>query len=342
MTQHSPTPNEWQILVEAALAFRAMEPWKWLSSDMLWGVQNPETGEIGCCTIMGNLGEVFALALYPGPEGYHTFDIVSSGEVGQDSLDMMNVQLCYLAEFENKSRLTNEDLTILQQLKITPKGRKAWPLFREYKPGFAPWYITSKHARFLTVALRQSMLFAERVLDDPSLLVPPSPEHLFVRTSRREHDNVVWKDSWDVVPLFEPKEFIVAIPTKSELSGIQKLRLTSAAWEIDYFYSPIPIQPTKKERPYYPYLFVAVDAQSGFIFRFHLTDLICNSDEFLTQLVVLFKTARCLPKRIFVKREDVYEFLKPVADMLGITVSITDELPRLEEALEEMYQFMSR
>ncbi len=39
----------------------------------VFGVQNPETDEIGFVSVMGALGEHLSLALYLGPEGLYSF-----------------------------------------------------------------------------------------------------------------------------------------------------------------------------------------------------------------------------------------------------------------------------
>jgi len=69
MKEPAPSLNKWKKLYEAAIAFRKIEPWTWMTERDIFGVQNPRTGDIGYCCIMGELGEMLAIAVYNGTEG---------------------------------------------------------------------------------------------------------------------------------------------------------------------------------------------------------------------------------------------------------------------------------
>jgi hypothetical protein len=61
--------NEWKALYEIANRLRQSEPWRNLTDTDLFALQDPATQQIGLVSVLGNLGEVFAVQLYLPPEG---------------------------------------------------------------------------------------------------------------------------------------------------------------------------------------------------------------------------------------------------------------------------------
>ena len=69
---------------------------------------------------------------------------------------------------------------LIKQLGLTFRGRNAWPMFRDYRPGLAAWFVDGAQARFLIHALEQLLVIAPRFRADPTLL-PDDVERYLVR-----------------------------------------------------------------------------------------------------------------------------------------------------------------
>ena len=61
---NQPSLEQWRKLHEGAQRFKDTAPWEWMSDDEVFGVSH--AGEVGYCSIIGNLEETFGLVVYPG------------------------------------------------------------------------------------------------------------------------------------------------------------------------------------------------------------------------------------------------------------------------------------
>src|SRR5262245_5827031 len=145
-----PTLEEWRALYREAIAFRDLEPWEWMWDSDVFGVQDPESSEIGYCCVMGQLGEHFALGVYRGSRGlaghWEMRLQAREPEAGEDPMEILLLQDCLMASFEDRKLLTPEDLGVIKQLGLKFRGPNAWPQFRSYRPGYEPWYLTGEEA----------------------------------------------------------------------------------------------------------------------------------------------------------------------------------------------------
>src|SRR5262250_1364521 len=110
-THDAVAAHEWVALYEAAKTFKELGCWEWMYDSDLFGVQNPETGEIGYCCIMGNLGEVFALNVYQGSEGLNSYwllheqSTLADEGVPMSPAELLGSQKCLAVSYEDRSDL---------------------------------------------------------------------------------------------------------------------------------------------------------------------------------------------------------------------------------------------
>lgn len=136
------TLDELKTLYDAAIEFRKIEPWKWVKETDIFGVQNPKTNEVGYCCIMGEMGEVLAMAVYNGTEGLNGYQQIRKGQVKPEDPDSLHIQDCLIVSFENKGFVEKEDIQLINKLGYKFRGRNACPMFRSYKPGYFPWFLS--------------------------------------------------------------------------------------------------------------------------------------------------------------------------------------------------------
>ena len=258
----------WKGLYEIALRYRDLKPWGFMGDDALFGVKDPVTGQIGYCCVLGTLGEILGLCVYRGSEGLAFYESLKSGELTPDD-GVATMQNAILADFTDRRDLEKEDLSIIKALNLKIRGRKQYPLFRSYLPGYTPWFLTEDEVHFLTFTLRCACDLFEEYRQDPIILESVEEgNHLVYLPQEGAKDSVSWRIQFlKPEPIAEP-----AIPqiilNELQLQKIKKMDLIQdTAWEADFFFiSEMVIQ--DKDRPYLGRIVMVAHQDSGFLFFF--------------------------------------------------------------------------
>jgi hypothetical protein len=333
MTEQSPTLEEWRKLYQAAIHVKELAPWEWMEESDLFGVQHPETDELGFVSVMGMAGEHYAIALYLGPDGLYGFwDLENAGPFmpAEQVLEIPQLQ----ASFEDRDVLRTQDRAIIKELGLKFRGRQAWPMFRSYRPGFFPWFLNAEEARFLTYALEQTLDVAPRFRQDSSLLEPSDEDQYLMRVPRQEDGTLVWEDRIMHVPPPEPSQIPIAINAQV-LQALKNLSQSKHDLEIDFFKFPAPVQESGG-RPVYPYMLLTVESQSGAVLGHDLLtpdpslEAMWGSipEKVLSQLA----NVGIVPKAIQVRSELLLQLLQPLAEELRFKLKQSRTLPRLDPA----------
>jgi len=337
----------WKNLYQAAAAFYALQPWELFEDGEIFGVKDPVSGEIGYCCVLGALGEVFALCMYRGSEGLALHRKMQEGKIDPAIDDVFAMQNVLMSEFCDRKDLEKEDLAVIKQLefKISKSPyAPAYPCFRNYTPGFAPWFISEEEAQWLTFALRCAADLTEAVEEDETVLEPERSGHCLIYFPRDNGaSELSWTRKWHLPEL--PKE-----PTLPEMP-VDELRLRKiqkrplrrdTPWEMDVFYLPGGVI-QDRDRPYYSRCVMVAHRQSGFIFH---VDMLSPEQNTFSSLRRVFLEAiekhGLFPDELHVRDELTWETLKPLAEKIGCRLRLTRNLPAIFEAKEALNQQMRR
>jgi len=331
----------WQGLYEATIAFKDLECWEWMYDSDLFGVQNPETGEVGYCCVLGNLGEVLALNVYQGTEGLESYwrlhDQSEPPEQSTliDAYALFSVQACLMASFEDRSELHNRDRAQIRELGLKFRGKKEWPMFRSYLPGYQPWFLTPEEVQVLAVALQQAVEVGSVFRDHPDWLVPPDRNE--GRYLVRVLEDGKWIDTWQQpaeyeTPRVEPV-FNEVLLARLKGAGLQR----KDAWLTDCVLLPMGIQ--EGERPYYPYGFIVLGSE-GAVLSMELLKPDAVENEVPDKFMGLLEDMECLPQTLLVGSEKTLALLEPVAEKLEISIQYAEEHPMLTFFLSHLGEFL--
>jgi hypothetical protein len=233
--------------------------------------------------------------------------------------------------------LEKEDRDIIKNLGLKFRGANNWPMFRNYAPGMFPWFLTSSEARFLTTALEQLLDVAPRVRDDEDVLLGEEDDEFLVRVPRVENARLVWEDKIMRVPEPELKKAAPAPLDPQLLESLKKLPEVTNVIEIELTMLPMPVR-EKKDRPFFPYLLMLVDASSGLILGNDMLQPLPSLDamraEFPTKVAEYLLKLGVKPLKIAVRTERTAQLLAPLAEELGIRIKMSPRLPGLDSAME--------
>ena len=326
-------------MYQAVIRVKKVAPWEWMSETDVFGVQNPETGEIGFVSVMGTLGEHYAVAVYLGPEGLYGFwDFQEAGPLG-DFEDLLRVPQLQ-ASFEDRGELTKKDRDVIKALGLKFRGRQAWPLFRSFRPGYFPWYLEAQEARFLAVALEQTLEVAPRIREDPALLAPGDEESYLVRVSREEGGALVWEDQVVSVPPVEPAPIPIPVDLDA-LEALKRVPRSRARLEMDFFMFPARIG-ERGDRPSFAYELLVVEAASGMVLGTELLgpDPTLEAMYGLVPMTVVRLLARLgiMPGEVKVRTALLHQLLEVLVEDLGFNLEHAPVLPALDSAKEFVLQ----
>jgi Domain of unknown function (DUF6930) len=356
----------WKDLYDAADAFREIACWEWMSDADLFGVQNPESGEIGYCCVLGELGEVYGLVVYLGSAGLEQHRKIQSGKIHARSPDAAYSQNCLTAWFGGRGDLDKNDLKVIKDLGLKFRGAAAWPQFRSMQPGYLPWYLTEDEAKFLTHCLAQARQVAVRFGNDPDCLNAPGKNLYLIQVPMEKTDShpdahssrsgitpgqqmlfqeavetrvFEWDSRW-----LSPAPLVKAAIRPFPLDEVRLQRIKKASqghrgvWEIDGFFTPTPVD--GGDRPFFPYTFLCADHDSGFILASVLTEPSKWEMEFPKTLLDTVEEHKLLPSKVSLRKEELQELFAPLAAQLDIEIELTKKLGAVDRAKRELLKFM--
>lgn len=373
MTDNAPSRKDWKDLYQKTAEFKKLKPWEWMWDRDVFAVQNPETGEVAYCTVMGRMGSFYGMAAYLGREGLENFFDIQLSEISTDDPDSLYQQRLLMVSFEDREDIEDTDYNIIRKLGLRFRGKNGWPLFRSFRPHYMPWYLEKDEAEFLTLVLEQAIGVCKRLKQDSELLSPPDLGQIFIRIPEKTDDSLKWKDGWmdpwdDEEHLFESDGIGGSIPKEGNgfsgdwvsesihedvnlrpgeviLSDSQYLNVIKqlmkvkpgkeGIWEVDYYFYPEAVQDEPEERPYFPAVITWADHETGEMIEVGLGEPCLWKSFFLETFHNAVIKTQHLPRIIQYENEELIPLLKFTPE-IGVELDEVYELEVLGPAKEEL------
>lgn len=338
-----PSLAEWRRLYDAWLAVRDMAPWEWMLETHVFGVQHPDDADrLGFVSVMGNVGEHYAVALYQGVRALYQFwELQNAGPQGNPFMLFEIPQL--QASLEDRTELENQDRAIIKDLGLKFRGKQAWPMFRSLRPGFVPWFMDADEARFLAIALEQLLEVAPRVQTGLDLLTGAEGDQYLMRVPRPEGDQTVWEDSMQRLPSFTTMRLHMPMDVDL-LEQVKALPQERARFELDLFLIPSPIQEERDQRPFFPYALLMVDGRTGAIVGHEMLapepDLESIWERVPLAVLQRFAEIEMHPNILYVANARLGELLARLGEELDCRITVRRNLRHLQPAKMGLMSFL--
>ncbi|MFO8069583.1 MAG: hypothetical protein R6U02_06420 [Alkalibacterium sp.] len=330
------TDDEWLRLYQATDAFKKSEPWKYLGDTDLIIVQHPETIERAYCSIMGAMGEHFAMAVYIGDEGFSNFHQLASGERNIPDHQLLHAQDCLMVSFEDRAELDPANYEHIQSLGLSYKGSKQWPEIKKFEPGYHPWLKLNKgEVQWLILALEQ---------------VPKAVKDLKERTIKekyaiglfaarlKENNKSDWKTVYMRLPdldELDKEERKIIIEDELMVRRLKSKAVKHGAIQLDILYAPVPVQESEEQRPLYPRLLLTVDAKTGEVWDQDMYESKREDPERVLGIIrILCETNK--PDRIEIREDSIEWIVEDFCNKVGIELEVKEELQFIDEVMYEL------
>ena len=340
---------KWQPLYEAADRIKELAPWQWMEESDIFGVQDPDSGEIGFVSIMGLLGEHLCIGVYLGVNALHQFWTLSDMADSMDQMEMASLILTIpqmQASFENRNMVEKEDAGIMRKLKLNYSGRTAYPIFRSMHPGCPPVLLDMEKIPFFIHILEQTLDVTLRCKENESLLYPDDvgdDEMYLLRVPSEQDGKLIWTD--EIVPIPEPvlQDISFTFDTGS-YEALKNVPRVGNSVEIDLFMLLAPIRDKKEIRPFFPFPLLIVDADSGQVLSHDMLMPLPSMEAMYSELpqkvIDLLLTNNMLPYEIHTQTPAVTAVLSDIFAELDVAVVERPFLPMFNEAKTAMMGFM--
>ncbi len=345
--ENDPTPEQWRQLFAMMADIRELAPWERMNENMIFGVQEPTSGQACYVSIMGQIGEHYCVAVYLGEATIQKYWEIIEGL--EDPLTVMGLPHLQ-ASFEDRYQLTSRDTDLIKQLGLRFRGSHNWPQFRSYRPGFDSWYLERDEADLLINVLSQAIPTLERQREGtlPIMTLGNTAHDIFFRISHLGEDGQrVWEDAYlpFVPPTDEPTLKVTVSLDPQAVATIAQYPRQQKTLLVDFFLMPTPIQEDRRERPKIPYSLLVVEQESTFIVGQKLVTASEERGLFEQQASIfinILSKNKLYPTEIQVQSRNLYAHLEKLCEQLDIELNYYPAIPKLNLIKQELLSFLRR
>ena len=310
-----------------------VKPWRGFADTELVLVKDPELGRLCFCSVLGQLGEVFAIHVYRGIESYRLFKKIVSG-AAIDAGEFFGSQRSLTLEFLTPGKLSPVDRELALTLGHPLKKGTLAPQFRAGRPGYRPWYPTESEGKVLALCVESVLAFCKHAA-------------LNQDSDYWKVDDVYPQVIWSKKKYFRVQNALVRVtpvpppdPVPLDERRLQKLRRADfplrGIIEVGEFYSGAPLG-ERNQRKACLRVAMAVDADSLFLYMIEAVEPFRFAGEALVEAILqTIERHHFVPAEVRVTDEYHKLLLVPLKERFGFELCVKEKLSALEFAKNDL------
>jgi len=329
----------WSALLERAEAFRDLAPWRWINGTSILGVRDQRSGQIDWCSIMGQGGETFGVAIYSGDAGLGSFQRMLKD--GADEFDAMIQQFALVLTFNDRDCVTKDMVAILKVCGRRYRGASAWPELVVHDPGYFPMPPGEvEHLRRITTVLESLLGMCVQAAKEPGWDMHDGQDRPWVAKPDPSGMTTVVREAMPTIaaaplPVIPVDEVTVARVRAAP-------RRAGSAVLIDWFVGSAVIDgPEANGRPYFMTHVMAFDPSSGMILGMEMGRLATVWQDTAKLLLKITETTG-VPAQVMLRRPEALKVLGPLATALGAELSLRPETADVIRHFREQVELFGR
>jgi hypothetical protein len=328
-------------LYRLAMSLKEVEPWEILDDDEFILMQDPDSGEICYCSVLGGLGMVFSIHVYIGGESYRFMQRVLKGKPFAPA-DFYGTTRAVMVEYVPARGQKPPDRELLTTFGHPVKRGTRAPIFRAVRPGYNPWYLTEKEGKLLALCLRG--ILALCITDPPAGDIDYwEQEDVFPFLTPKQNDAT--RSGYEVQLVKAPEPPSTRPPAAALDEGqindiLRRLFPQRGFLEADHFFAMAEIG-ERDERKACVSAAVVCDGDSGYAFQPELGMPGEPSGGLLVRAILgAIRSNRVVPREIRVRKQEFKFLLEDLSARLGCEIRVKKSLPMLDPFKKGLLGFM--
>lgn len=184
-------------------------------------------------------------------------------------LDVIQVQHCLSLEFEDRTAISEEEYQLIKKSGVPFRGKKTWPVFVDYFPGYHPAVIDELEESFIIEVMEKLLETAKDFREKLACYKKQKlPSEILMRTYQKDGS---YTDGLFVLPtaivkgISQLKKIAPVLLTPFEMKRVSSQKMGSSIWEMDIDFINMPVVPSDGGRAYFPVVLLIVDSEENTI-----------------------------------------------------------------------------